>query len=147
MQLILCLWLYAAVQCVLYVTSLAPPAGESGMGRYHGQHGFDNLSHMRGVLLKQLKMEAVNKMRYPPHTADKLGWARFFMVRHVDFGSLGRMAVLALLVVFAAVIIQVTHHQKYYFLSYCSSQPCIILYYLLYYAYVCVRYSKCLYLA
>ncbi|XP_056302038.1 aldehyde dehydrogenase family 3 member A2b [Danio aesculapii] len=98
-----------ANDCLMHFSVSSLPfggVGDSGMGRYHGQHGFDNLSHMRGVLLKQLKMEAVNKMRYPPHTADKLGWARFFMVRHVDFGSLGRMAMLALLVVFAAVIIQ-----------------------------------------
>ncbi|NP_001315147.1 aldehyde dehydrogenase family 3 member A2b isoform X1 [Danio rerio] len=98
-----------ANDCLMHFSVSSLPfggVGDSGMGRYHGKHGFDNLSHMRGVLLKQLKMEAVNKMRYPPHTADKLGWARFFIVRHVDFGSLGRMAMLALMVVFAAVIIQ-----------------------------------------
>lgn len=98
-----------ANDCLMHFSVSSLPfggVGDSGMGRYHGKHGFDNLSHMRGVLLKQLKMEAVNKMRYPPHTADKLGWARFFIVRHVDFGSLGRMAMLALMVVFAAVMIQ-----------------------------------------
>lgn len=98
-----------ANDCLMHFSVSSLPfggVGDSGMGRYHGKHGFDNLSHMRGVLLKQLKMEAVNKMRYPPHTADKLGWARFFIVRHVEFGSLGRMAMLALMVVFAAVMIQ-----------------------------------------
>lgn len=84
------------------------------MGRYHGKYGFDHLSHLRGCLIKQLKMEGVNNMRYPPHTADKLGWARFFILKHVDFGSLGRMALLlGLLVVLVAVIVQVTdHHVK-----------------------------------
>lgn len=80
------------------------------MGHYHGKYGFDNLSHLRGCLIKQLKMEGMNKMRYPPHTADKLGWARFFVLKHVDFGSLGRMALLALMAVFVAVILQVTDY-------------------------------------
>ncbi len=80
------------------------------MGCYHGKYGFDNLSHLRGCLIKQLKMEGMNKMRYPPHTADKLGWARFFILKHVDFGSLGRMALLALMAVFVAVFLQVTDY-------------------------------------
>ncbi|KAI5096846.1 fatty aldehyde dehydrogenase, partial [Silurus meridionalis] len=56
---------------------LSPPAGNSGMGCYHGKFTFDQLSHLRGCLIKQLKMEGVNNMRYPPHTAKKLDWARF----------------------------------------------------------------------
>ncbi|KAI7795755.1 aldehyde dehydrogenase family 3 member A2b [Triplophysa rosa] len=80
--------------------------GNSGMGCYHGQFSFDRLSHLRGCLIKQLKMEGVNKMRYPPHTAEKLGWARFLILKQVDLGSLGRMALLALLAIFIAVILQ-----------------------------------------
>lgn len=80
--------------------------GNSGMGSYHGQFSFDRLSHLRGCLIKQLKMEGVNKMRYPPHTAEKLGWARFLILKQVDLGSLGRMALLALLAVFVAVMLQ-----------------------------------------
>ncbi|XP_051959592.1 aldehyde dehydrogenase family 3 member A2b [Xyrauchen texanus] len=98
-----------ANDCLMHFSVSSLPfggVGNSGMGCYHGKFTFDQLSHLRGCLIKQLKMEGVNKMRYPPHTADKLGWARFFFLRQVDFGRLGRMALLALLTVFVAVILQ-----------------------------------------
>lgn len=78
------------------------------MGCYHGKFSFDQLSHLRGCLIKQLKMEGVNSMRYPPHTPKKLGWARFFILKNVDLGWIGRMALLAVLAVVAAVAIQVS---------------------------------------
>ncbi|XP_051537199.1 aldehyde dehydrogenase family 3 member A2-like isoform X2 [Myxocyprinus asiaticus] len=107
-----------ANDCLMHFSVSSLPfggVGNSGMGRYHGKFTFDQLSHLRGCLIKQLKMEAVNKMRYPPHTADKLGWARFFILKQVDFGSLGRMALLALLAVFFAVILQVIDHQTHHY--------------------------------
>ena len=69
------------------------------MGSYHGKFGFDQLSHLRGCLIKQLKMEGVNDMRYPPHTHKKLGWARFFILKNPDLAWMGRMALLAVLAV------------------------------------------------
>ncbi|XP_055035663.1 aldehyde dehydrogenase family 3 member A2b [Misgurnus anguillicaudatus] len=98
-----------ANDCLIHFSVSTLPfggVGNSGMGSYHGQFSFDRLSHLRGCLIKQLKMEGVNKMRYPPHTAEKLGWARFLILKQVDFGSLGRIALLALLVVFVAVMLQ-----------------------------------------
>lgn len=86
---------------------MAPPAGNSGMGCYHGKFTFDQLSHLRGCLIKQLKMEGMNNMRYPPHTVKKLDWARFFILRQVEMGKLARMALMALLFVAAAVMVQV----------------------------------------
>uniref|UniRef100_A0A3Q3E4G5 Aldehyde dehydrogenase n=1 Tax=Labrus bergylta TaxID=56723 RepID=A0A3Q3E4G5_9LABR len=80
--------------------------GNSGMGCYHGKFSFDQLSHLRGCLIKQLKMEGVNSMRYPPHTLKKLGWARFFILKNVNLGWLGRMALLAVFAVVAAVVLQ-----------------------------------------
>lgn len=80
--------------------------GNSGMGCYHGKFSFDQLSHMRSCLIKQLKMEGMNDMRYPPHTMKKLGWARFFILKPLDLGWMGRMALLAVLVVAAAVALQ-----------------------------------------
>jgi len=77
------------------------------MGRYHGQHSFDQLSHMRSVLIKRLGMEGMNSMRYPPHTAEKLGWARFFILKQVNVGRLRRMVVLSMLVGLAAFVVQV----------------------------------------
>uniref|UniRef100_A0A3B4VKB0 Aldehyde dehydrogenase n=1 Tax=Seriola dumerili TaxID=41447 RepID=A0A3B4VKB0_SERDU len=40
--------------------------GQSGMGRYHGKHTFDQLSHQRACLVRSLGMESVNLARYPP---------------------------------------------------------------------------------
>lgn len=77
------------------------------MGCYHGKFSFDQLSHLRGCLIKKLKMEGVNSMRYPPHTPEKLGWARFFILKSVDLGWWGRVAMLAVLVVAAAIALQV----------------------------------------
>ncbi|XP_062872531.1 aldehyde dehydrogenase family 3 member A2-like isoform X2 [Trichomycterus rosablanca] len=54
--------------------------GKSGMGRYHGKHSFDQLSHKRACLVKSLAMESLNKPRYPPLTASRLRQARFFLL-------------------------------------------------------------------
>lgn len=77
------------------------------MGCYHGRHSFNQLSHLRSCLIKQLNMEAVNNMRYPPHTAKKMGWARFLLLKHVNVCRLQRMALLASLVGLAAFVMQV----------------------------------------
>lgn len=77
------------------------------MGCYHGRHSFDQLSHLRSCLIKQLKMEGVNSMRYPPHTAKKLGWARFFLLKQVNVCRLRRMAMLAMVAGLAAFVVQV----------------------------------------
>lgn len=82
------------------------------MGCYHGKFSFDQLSHQRACLIKQLKMEGVNSMRYPPHTAKKLGWARFFILKTVDLGWVGRMALLAIMGVVAAFALQVSPTQN-----------------------------------
>ncbi|MGH0161573.1 UNVERIFIED_CONTAM: hypothetical protein FKN15_041372 [Acipenser sinensis] len=80
--------------------------GNSGMGSYHGKHSFDRLSHLRSCLIKSLNMEAVNKVRYPPHSAKKLSWARFFILKRVRLGTLGRLALLAAFVALAALVAQ-----------------------------------------
>ncbi|KAJ8266733.1 hypothetical protein GJAV_G00134080 [Gymnothorax javanicus] len=100
---------FLANDCLVHFSVNALPfggVGNSGMGCYHGKHSFDQLSHLRGCLVKSLGMEGANNMRYPPHTAKKLSWARFFILKQVDFGRLRRLTMYAFLVVFAAVIIQ-----------------------------------------
>ncbi|XP_053702386.1 aldehyde dehydrogenase family 3 member A2b isoform X1 [Synchiropus splendidus] len=96
-----------ANDCLVHYSVSALPfggVGNSGMGCYHGKFTFDQLSHLRACLIKQLKMEGVNSMRYPPHTPKKLGWARFFILS--DLGRLGRLALLAVLAVVSAVLLQ-----------------------------------------
>ncbi|XP_077360930.1 aldehyde dehydrogenase family 3 member A2b [Festucalex cinctus] len=78
--------------------------GNSGMGCYHGKHTFDQLSHLRGCLIKALKMEGMNNMRYPPHTAKKLDWARFFILKKMNFSWPRRLLVLATFAVLAVIV-------------------------------------------
>lgn len=98
-----------ANDCLVHFTISALPfggVGNSGMGRYHGQHSFDQLSHLRSCLIKKLNMEGANDMRYPPHTAKKLSWARFFLLKPINLGRLRRMALLATFAALAAFIVQ-----------------------------------------
>eukprot|EP01113_Clastostelium_recurvatum_P019587 TRINITY_DN2310_c0_g1_i5.p1 TRINITY_DN2310_c0_g1~~TRINITY_DN2310_c0_g1_i5.p1 ORF type:complete len:492 (-),score=126.97 TRINITY_DN2310_c0_g1_i5:72-1457(-) len=44
--------------------------GASGMGSYHGEHGFKTFSHMRAVLNKSTKMDL--SVRYPPYDMSKI---------------------------------------------------------------------------
>uniref|UniRef100_A0A4W5KAI1 Aldehyde dehydrogenase n=1 Tax=Hucho hucho TaxID=62062 RepID=A0A4W5KAI1_9TELE len=50
--------------------------GQSGMGRYHGKHTFDQLSHHRACLIKSLGMECINMARYPPQDCSRARRAR-----------------------------------------------------------------------
>ncbi|XP_053297740.1 aldehyde dehydrogenase family 3 member A2b [Pleuronectes platessa] len=96
-----------ANDCIVHFSVSSLPfggVGNSGMGCYHGKFSFDQMSHLRGCLIKQLKMEGMNSMRYPPHTMEKLGWVRFFLLRNLDLSSMGKMALLAALAVMAAVL-------------------------------------------
>ncbi|KAM6946313.1 aldehyde dehydrogenase family 3 member A2-like [Aplochiton taeniatus] len=98
-----------ANDCLVHFTISALPfggLGNSGMGRYHGKHGFDQLSHLRACLIRKLKMEGVNTMRYPPHTAKKLSWARFLLLKQVNVGKLRQMAQVTLFAALAAFILQ-----------------------------------------
>ncbi|KAM4565937.1 aldehyde dehydrogenase family 3 member A2-like [Odontesthes bonariensis] len=98
-----------ANDCIAHFIESALPfggVGYSGMGCYRGRHSFDQLSHLRSCLIKQLNMEAANSMRYPPHTAKKLALARFFLLRHVSLCWLRRMLVLTMLAGLAAYVAQ-----------------------------------------
>lgn len=77
------------------------------MGSYHGRHSFDQLSHLRSCLIKKLTMERVNSMRYPPHTTNKLSWARFFLLKQVNVGRLQQMVLMAMLAGLVAFAVQV----------------------------------------
>ncbi|XP_029373150.1 LOW QUALITY PROTEIN: fatty aldehyde dehydrogenase-like [Echeneis naucrates] len=80
-----------ANDCLVHYTISELPfggVGNSGMGCYRGRHSFNQLSHLRSCLIRQLKMEVVNRMRYPPHTDKKLSWARFFLLKQLNVGRL-----------------------------------------------------------
>ncbi|XP_074869633.1 aldehyde dehydrogenase family 3 member A2-like isoform X2 [Carettochelys insculpta] len=79
--------------------------GYSGMGAYHGRHSFETFSHRRSCLIKSLKMENMNKIRYPPNSKKKVAWAKFFLLTRFNKGRVGLVA-LALLGVLLAVVIK-----------------------------------------
>ncbi|XP_067406851.1 aldehyde dehydrogenase family 3 member B1-like [Emydura macquarii macquarii] len=47
--------------------------GNSGLGFYHGKFSFDTFSHHRACLLRNMGLEAMNALRYPPYTERKMG--------------------------------------------------------------------------
>ncbi|KAK3727513.1 hypothetical protein QZH41_018380, partial [Actinostola sp. cb2023] len=57
--------------------------GGSGMGAYHGKHSFDSFSHKKGCLLKNLSLESMNAIRYPPYKEQNINWLRFLIVKSV----------------------------------------------------------------
>lgn len=44
--------------------------GNSGMGNYHGQHGFDTFTHLKTVMKRSFLFDL--DLRYPPFTKRKL---------------------------------------------------------------------------
>ncbi|GGD79129.1 aldehyde dehydrogenase family protein [Lacimicrobium alkaliphilum] len=48
--------------------------GNSGMGRYHGQWGFDTFSHLKAVMKRSTWFDI--NWRYPPFNAKKLKWLK-----------------------------------------------------------------------
>lgn len=83
------------------------PSGNSGMGAYHGKHSFETFSHRRACLIKDLKMEFVSNLRYPPSSQKKVDWAKFFLLKRFNKGRAG-LVILALLGIVAAVLIKVS---------------------------------------
>ncbi|XP_014808744.1 PREDICTED: fatty aldehyde dehydrogenase-like [Calidris pugnax] len=77
--------------------------GNSGMGAYHGKHSFETFSHRRACLIKDLKMEVVNKLRYPPGSQKKVDWAKLFLLMQFNKGRVG-LVMLAVLGIVAAVV-------------------------------------------
>ncbi|XP_056613295.1 aldehyde dehydrogenase family 3 member A2a [Triplophysa dalaica] len=98
-----------ANDCLVHYTISDLPfggVGNSGTGRYHGKYSFDQLSHLRSCLIKKLNMEMVNQMRYPPHTAEKLRWARFFLLKQINLAKWRQMAQVAMVAALAAFVVQ-----------------------------------------
>ncbi|XP_072548173.1 aldehyde dehydrogenase, dimeric NADP-preferring isoform X1 [Salminus brasiliensis] len=91
--------------------------GNSGMGRYHGKHTFDQLSHHRACLIRSLAMESLNKIRYPPLTPSRLRKAKFFMTNRLctcaqascAWAIIATMLALGLLIALLVVLLKVQH--------------------------------------
>ncbi|NXJ70262.1 AL3A2 dehydrogenase, partial [Rostratula benghalensis] len=81
--------------------------GNSGMGAYHGKHSFETFSHHRACLIKDLKMEVVNKLRYPPGSQKKVDLAKLFLLTKFNKCQVG-LVILVLLGIVAAVVAKVS---------------------------------------
>uniref|UniRef100_A0A670KM27 Aldehyde dehydrogenase n=1 Tax=Podarcis muralis TaxID=64176 RepID=A0A670KM27_PODMU len=81
--------------------------GNSGMGAYHGRYSFETFSHKRACLVRALKMEAVNNLRYPPSSRKKVDWAKFFVLQKFNKRKIG-LALLAVLGILVAVVVKVS---------------------------------------
>ncbi|XP_011813680.1 PREDICTED: fatty aldehyde dehydrogenase isoform X1 [Colobus angolensis palliatus] len=79
--------------------------GSSGMGAYHGKHSFDTFSHQRPCLLKSLKREGANKLRYPPNSQSKVDWGKFFLLKRFNKEKYG-LLLLTFLGIVAAVLVK-----------------------------------------
>lgn len=51
-------------------------------------------------------MEGVNQMRYPPHTTEKLRWARVLLLKQVNLARWRRVAQVAMFAALAAFVVQ-----------------------------------------
>lgn len=51
--------------------------GQSGFGRYHGQYGFETMSHMRAIYKRSNVLD--NPVKYPPYSESKLRIAKMLL--------------------------------------------------------------------
>ncbi|KAE8371593.1 Aldehyde/histidinol dehydrogenase [Aspergillus bertholletiae] len=61
--------------CMLHVAAKGAPfggVGQSGMGKYHGQYGFLEFTHLRTHIDPPSWLEKVMAARYPPYSSDKV---------------------------------------------------------------------------
>ncbi|XP_042298298.1 aldehyde dehydrogenase family 3 member A2 isoform X2 [Sceloporus undulatus] len=79
--------------------------GNSGMGAYHGHYSFDTFSHRRSCLIRGLKMESMNNLRYPPGTPKKREWAKFFVTTHFSKRKMG-LAAIAIIGILVAIVVK-----------------------------------------
>jgi aldehyde dehydrogenase (NAD+) len=87
--------------------------GNSGMGAYHGQVGFDRLSHQKAVLNKYTWGDV--SIRYPPYSPSKIGWISFLsksMPAHAFPGFLNWTNFVVLGLSVAVVVLSVKLAQK-----------------------------------
>ncbi|XP_064534021.1 aldehyde dehydrogenase family 3 member A2-like [Pseudopipra pipra] len=64
--------------------------GHSGMGAYHGRCSFETFSHRRTCLIRDLKLDVLNKMRYPPVSQERMDVAKFVLLKHCSDCRVGQ---------------------------------------------------------
>ncbi|XP_066189572.1 aldehyde dehydrogenase family 3 member A2-like [Sylvia atricapilla] len=80
--------------------------GQSGMGAYFGRYSFETFSHRRSCLIKDLRWEVVNKLRYPPGSMEMMHLAKLFLLKQCNKGRVGQF-ISALLEAVKAVVAKV----------------------------------------
>jgi len=78
--------------------------GASGMGSYHGKHGFDTFTHYKPILKKELSwfIEKLGEMRYPPYDEKMINMIRT-LTKNRALPSFGWLKTGAVFVLGAAV--------------------------------------------
>jgi len=71
--------------------------GNSGMGGYHGKHGFDLFTHLKATMIKDQNLEQVNALRYPPYSDQKTSILKKLMHRTLDSSNVPIIAGIGLL--------------------------------------------------
>lgn len=83
--------------------------GASGMGSYHGKHGFTTFSHQKGVLIKDASFvtELGMSLRYPPYSDTKTDLMNFALKkrRGISFSNI-KNALIFILGILCAYIFQ-----------------------------------------
>ncbi|CAH1785947.1 unnamed protein product [Owenia fusiformis] len=87
--------------------------GHSGIGAYHGKFSFETFTHKRACMMKELKMEAVNVIRYPPYTEKKTNWAKWLLKKPTKKNPVLAWAPYLLMGVVLALLIKVLGLQSY----------------------------------
>lgn len=77
------------------------------MGAYHGRFTFETFSHRRACLIKDLRWEVLNKLRYPPGSMEKMLLAKLFLLKQCNKSSVAQF-VSALLAALKAVVAKVS---------------------------------------
>jgi aldehyde dehydrogenase (NAD+) len=80
--------------------------GHSGMGAYHGRHTFNTFTHRKAVLKRDLALEFVNAIRYPPYTERNYNILMFLVGRTKERSPWMAYALVAAAVLTVVAIIQ-----------------------------------------
>lgn len=77
------------------------------MGAYHGRYSFETFSHRRACLIKDLRLEVLNKLRYPPGSMEVMHLAKLFLLKHCNKSGVGQF-ISALLAAVKALVAKVS---------------------------------------
>ncbi|XP_064634705.1 aldehyde dehydrogenase, dimeric NADP-preferring-like isoform X2 [Lineus longissimus] len=88
--------------------------GSSGMGCYHGKFSFDAFSHRRAVMVKDQKLEGLNRLRYPPYNQRYYSIIKWLLTKKPRNRFLETMFPIVLIGIVCAVAYKVLNLGQYF---------------------------------